>query len=76
MEDVLAANDRGLRFVYGRPEVVEAEIDRLKNDYVVTGFYYYVVSDHLEVCAQLVHQREIKKAQLGAIAMPRGGLRQ
>lgn len=76
MDDVMVANERGLRFIYGRPEMVETMIDRLKDSYAVTGFYYYVVGDHLEVCAQLVHQREIRKARFASATMPTRGMRQ
>ena len=67
---VTGVAERGFRIVYGKPEVVEAEIERLKDSYVVTSVFFYVVADYLEVAVNLVHQREIRKAQLGALAEP------
>lgn len=73
---VTGAAERGFRIVYGKPEVVEAELERLKDSYVVASVFFYVVSDHLEVACNLVHQREIRKAQLGAMAAPGQRFRQ
>lgn len=68
MSDLKAGKlERGLRIVYGKPEVVEAEIERLSDVYIVTSMYYYVVDNHLEVAANLIHQREMRKAQLAAM---------
>jgi hypothetical protein len=71
MADLITGKEElGLRILYGRPEVVEAEIERLKDSYVVTSVFFYVVENHLEVACNLVHQREMRKAQLGAMRMP------
>ena len=34
--------------------------------------YYYVVDNHLEVAANLIHQREMRKAQLAAMGAEHG----
>ena len=73
---VTGVAERGFRIVYGKPEVVEAEIERLKDSYVATGVFFYVVADHPEVAITLVHEREIRKAQLGAMAAPGQRFRQ
>lgn len=73
---VTGAAERGFRIVYGKPEVVEAKIERLKDSYAVTSVFFYVVGEHLGVACNLVHQREIRKAQLGAMAAPGNRFRQ
>lgn len=68
MSDLITGKqERGLRILYGKPEVVEAEIERLSDVYIVTSMYYYVVDNTLQVAANLIHQREITKARLAAL---------
>lgn len=73
--DVLESADRATRIIYGKPEVVESELNRLGDTYTCTSLFYYVVGDHLEVAATLIHMREIKKAQFMAGAMQPGARR-
>lgn len=76
MDDVLDSVERTTRFIYGRPEVVEAEIARVTDTYACTNLFFYVVESHLEVCATLIHMREIRKAQFMQSQMPIGQRRQ
>jgi hypothetical protein len=69
MADLLEQKERGCRFVYGRPEMVESEIARVADDYVCTNLFFYVVKDQLEVCATLIAMREIRKQQFAMAAM-------
>lgn len=70
MQDVLESAERAYRFVYGRPELVEAAIAQVIDTYACTNLFFYVVDNHLEVCATLINMKEIRKAQfmLGQIA--------
>lgn len=76
MADALESAERACRFIYGRPEVVENEIARVTDTYACTNLFFYVVSDHLEVCATLVHMREIRKQQFMMQQVPPGLRRQ
>lgn len=76
MADAPAQLERTLRIEYGDPEAVEEAIERLKDSYVVTSVYFYVVHDRLQVAANLIHQREIRKQQLGLLQMAPGQRRQ
>lgn len=63
MADVLERDERACRFVYGKPELVEAAIAQVTDTYACTNVYFYVVDNHLEVCVTLIHLKEIRKAQ-------------
>ena len=76
MADVLESAERACRFIYGRPEMVEAEIARVTDIYAATNVFFYVVDNHLEVCVTLIHIKEIRKAQFMQAQMPIGKLRQ
>ena len=65
-----------MRILHGIPEVVEAQLNKMGDTYACTGLFYYVVCDHLEVAATLIHMREIRKAQFMQGAMPPGAHRQ
>lgn len=69
MDDLLKELEHGVRFVYGRPEVVEAELERVRDSYVCTNLFFYVVKDQLEVAATLLHQKEVRKSQLANAAL-------
>ena len=74
--DVLESAERTTRLIYGRPEVVEAEIARVTDTYACTNLFFYVVEGHLEVCATLIHMKEIRKQQFMMSQMPGGSRRQ
>lgn len=76
MPDLIAGENRGLKIVYGRPEVVEDWIEAHRETYVITSCYFYVVGDHLEVAVNAIHQREVRKAQLGSMSLQPGQRRQ
>lgn len=69
MADILEAIAPALRIVYGRPEVVEAELNRLSDSYACTNLFYYVVETRLEVAATLISMKEIRKAQFAQAAL-------
>ena len=75
-DPVIEKLEPGLRFVHGLPEMVQAEINRLGDTYACTNLFFYVVDNHLEVNATLIHMREIRKAQFMQGAMPPGARRQ
>lgn len=76
MSDVLESDERTTRLIYGRPEVVEAELARVTDTYACANLFFYVVEGHLEVCATLIHMREIRKAQFLHPQMPIGQRKQ
>lgn len=76
MADFIEADSRGLRMIYGKPEVVEDWIEAHKDTYVISSCFFYVVQDHLEVAVNAIHQREVRKAQLGSMNLQRGQQRQ
>lgn len=76
MPDLIAGDSRGLRIVYGRPELVEDWIEAHKDTYVISSCFFYVVQDHLEVAVNAIHQREVRKAQLGSMNLQPGQRRQ
>ena len=75
-DPVIEKLESATRIIYGRPEVVESQLNEIGDTYACTGLFYYVVSDHLEVAATLIHTREIRKAQFMAGGMPPGARRQ
>ena len=68
-DPVIEKLEPATRIVYGRPEVVETQLNRVGDTYACTGLFYYVVDNHLEVAATLIHTREIRKAQLAGLQM-------
>jgi len=63
--------DPPVRIVSGRFDVVEAQVNRMAQSYVVTQWAFAVVNNEFHVTAIMLSQSEIRKAQLaGARMMP------
>lgn len=62
--------DPPVRIISGPYKVVEAEVNRMAKDYVVTHWHFAVIGDEVHVTGILLSQREITKAQLAANGRP------
>ena len=63
--------DPPMRILTGPCRVVEAEVNRMAQSYVVTQWAFAVVNNEFHVTAIMLSQSEIRKAQLaGARMMP------
>jgi len=58
-----------IRIVSGAPALVEHDLNRLLDDYAVTVWNWAVVNNQLTLSAILIHQAELRKAQLAAAPM-------
>lgn len=56
--------DPPVRIISDRFEVVEATVNRMARDYVVTTWHFFEVEGVSHVTAILLSQSEIRKAQL------------
>lgn len=54
---------RAVRFIYGTPEDVEAQLVRLEAYYLTSNLFFYVVKDELRVCASLLNKAEVERQQ-------------
>jgi hypothetical protein len=61
--------DPPIRILSGRYDVVEHEVNRMVNDYIVTQWAFAVVNNEFHVTAVMLHQRELRKMQLAGPAM-------
>ena len=55
---------RRLRMVTGTVAEVEEQLNRMLDDYMTVSFNYCVVGTELRVTVLLLHQSEMRKAQL------------
>lgn len=67
----ISAVPPALRLIHGKPELVEAQVNALLEDYTALSYSFMVVGAELHAAAILVHSREIRKAQLAAARMGR-----
>ena len=71
-EPILEQEERGVRLIHGTLEHVEEWIERHKDSYLCTNLYFHMVENHLEVAATMLHQRELRRAQLAQSQIPPG----
>jgi hypothetical protein len=67
MNGEITNTSRAIRIITGKPEVVEAEINAIIDEYTPQSFTYSVVKDELLVSAILVNKSEARKAHLATI---------
>ncbi len=60
------------RAIYGKPEVVEHQVNQLMEEYTVLSYNWAVVKDELILSALLVHNRLILRLQLAQTRMGGG----
>jgi hypothetical protein len=62
---------RKIRFISGRPELVDGQVNELLDEYAVVAVNYATTADGVIVTCYLVHKSEVRMAQLaGAGPMP------
>jgi hypothetical protein len=65
----IASKPRAFRVIYGKPEIVEEEVNRLSDEYTVLQYHFFVIKDELVMCAPMIATSEIRKAQLAQARM-------
>jgi hypothetical protein len=55
---------RRLRMISGSVAEVEEQLNRLLDDYIATTFNFAVVGTEIRITVLLMHQSEMRKAQL------------
>lgn len=61
---------RRIRFISGRPDLVDAQVNELLDEYVVGSVNYATTSEGVIVTCYLVHSSELRKMQIANVALP------